>query len=141
MEQKFTEWLSAKMDFHEWNKSQLADLVGVTPPTIKAWLEGETPRPDKLLKLAELTGEDVYFLLNWVYGIPLPSESTSDDLRPKERTILNELHSVNERGLDLLIDQIMYVLRPRFTREKPSNGRENRKNTSPDSTPETSRGG
>lgn len=49
------------------NRAQFARAIGVTPPTVQAWLSGSRPTLRILLRLAAVTGSDLTSILE---GIP-----------------------------------------------------------------------
>lgn len=127
MEFKF--WLRQKMVREGWTQESLAKAVVVTQPTIGQWLLGERPRPDALIRLAKATEEDVWFLFNMVYDLPLPNGNGQGEYnldRPLMREIIRALPGVDDLGLRLVWDHLRLVVKPRYGRSgEAKNGDEN----------------
>lgn len=102
------------METGSWTQESIGKKIGVSQVTVGQWLRGkDRPRPDALRELARVTGTNPIWLFRLV-GY-LPEEEPVDDaaVRPKVAAILRELETLPDEVIDLLVDQIRYVLRPR----------------------------
>lgn len=111
---KFDEWLKEQLRARDWTYQALGRLVGVAHTTIGQWAKGNNkPDPSQLRELARVTDTNPIWLFRLV-GY-LPEEEPVDDaaVRPKVAAILRELETLPDEVIDLLVDQIRYVLRPR----------------------------
>jgi len=53
----FSSWLTEKLAEREWTMARLAAALGITAPSVKKWLKGETiPHPNHIPALARLFG-------------------------------------------------------------------------------------
>lgn len=116
----FKVWISRQLAENDWTYEELAKKIGgsTRQSSVSQWVNGKhIPDPPKLLRLAEITGEDPIRLFNIAYGLPMPNSGDREPANPIREKINRELNDIeDEQLLELILDQLKMVLKPHGSR-------------------------
>jgi transcriptional regulator with XRE-family HTH domain len=117
----FKDWLRDEMRLREVTQEKLAEEIGVSQTTVSQWLSGRNgPKPKSLARIAKYFGVDYAIFAGMIEYVPGPSgsENEIDRLPPKVRKIVAQVIDLEPELLDMISDQIKYVLKPHYRKIK-----------------------
>lgn len=103
--------IKAARDLAKYSQKDLAKKIGVSPSTLNGYENGKhDPKSDFLVKIAEVCGVSVDFLLR-ITDNPLPAKSKDtatdnevDTIDPYEELLVTNYHALNEEGQEKLVE-------------------------------------
>jgi len=114
------------MEINHWTQQALGKQIGVTHVSIGKWLTGQhKPDPISLQRLADLTHTaeiDLFLMVGYLRSdghdqAKEPRSPYAIHARQRAIDIFHEIADWPDESLDLLLDLIKFVLKPRIKRE------------------------